>query len=130
MNKKNLLFKISIVLNIILLCSTIILQQKLQNPVVPLLRGTYVCFNKDFYSMSFDTEKNVYYIFCNGSLIEKGNFKEDEDKRIYKLEDNDYNKYIFLDGKTFYFALSEDKVIKFEKESNAITFYGESKDFE
>lgn len=128
--KKNLLFKISIVLNIILLCSTIILQQKLQNPVVPLLRGTYVCFNKDFYSLSFDTEKNVYYIFCNGSLIEKGNFKEDEDKRIYKLEDNDYNKYIFLNGKTFYFALSEDKVIKFEKESNAITFYGEPKDFE
>ncbi len=130
MNKKNLLFKISIVLNIILLCSTIILQQELQNPVVPLLRGTYVCFNKDFYSLSFDTEKNVYYIFCNGSLIEKGNFKEDEDKRIYKLEDNDYNKYIFLNGKTFYFALSEDKVIKFEKDSNGITFYGEPSDFE
>lgn len=130
MDKKNLLFKISIVLNIILLCSTIIFQQKLQNPVVPLLRGTYVCFNKDFYSMSFDTEKNVYYIFCNGSLIEKGNFKEDEDKRIYKLEDNDFNKYIFLNGKTFYFALSEDKVIKFEKDSNGITFYGEPSDFE
>lgn len=130
MNKKNLLFKISIVLNIILLCSTIILQQELQNPVVPLLRGTYVCFNKDFYSLSFDTEKNVYYIFCNGSLMEKGNFKEDEDKRIYKLEDNDYNKYIFLNGKTFYFALSEDKVIKFEKDSNGITFYGEPSDFE
>ena len=127
MNKKNLLFKISIVLNIILLCSTIILMQE---PMVPLLKGTYVHSNGDFYSMSFDTEKNVYYIFCNGSLIKKGNFKEDEDKRIYKLEDNDYNKYIFLNGKTFYFALSEDKVIKFEKESNAITFYGESKDFE
>lgn len=127
MNKKNLLFKISIVLNIILFCSTIILKQE---PMVPLLRGTYVHSNGDFYSMSFDTEKNVYYIFCNGSLIEKGNFKEDEDKRIYKLEDNDYNKYIFLDGKTFYFALSEDKVIKFEKDSNAITFYGEPKDFE
>ncbi|MEQ2400051.1 hypothetical protein [Peptoniphilus hominis (ex Hitch et al. 2025)] len=128
--KKNLLFKISIVLNIILLSSTIILQQKLQNPMVPLLRGTYVHSNGDFYSMSFDTEKNVYYIFCNGSLIKKGNFKEDEDKRIYKLEDNNFNKYIFLNGKTFYFAISEDKVIKFEKESNAITFYGESKDFE
>lgn len=127
MNKKNLLFKISIVLNIILLCSTIILMQE---PMVPLLRGTYVHSNGDFYSMSFDTEKNVYYIFCNGSLIKKGNFKEDEDKRIYKLEDNNFNKYIFLNGKTFYFAISEDKVIKFEKESNAITFYGESKDFE
>ena len=126
MNKKNLLFKISIVLNIILLCSTIILMQE---PMVPLLRGTYVHSNGDFYSMSFDTEKNVYYIFCNGSLIEKGNFKEDEDKRIYKLEDNDFNKYIFLNGKTFYFAISDDKVIKFEKESNAITFYGELKDF-
>ena len=98
--------------------------------MVPLLRGTYVHSNGDFYSMSFDTEKNVYYIFCNGSLIKKGNFKEDEDKRIYKLEDNNFNKYIFLNGKTFYFAISEDKVIKFEKESNAITFYGESKDFE
>ncbi|MFR8927727.1 hypothetical protein [Peptoniphilus senegalensis] len=129
MNKKNLLIKILIVLNIVLLCSTIILQQKLQNPMVPLLKGTYVCFNKDFYSMSFDTEEKVYYIFCNGSLIEKGNFKEDEDKRIYKLEDNDFNKYIFLNGKTFYFAISDDKVIKFEKESNAITFYGELKDF-
>lgn len=129
MDKKNLLFKISIVLNIILLCSTIILQQKLQNPMVPLLKGTYVCFNKDFYSMPFDTKEKVYYIFCNGSLIEKGNFKEDEDKRIYKLEDNDFNKYIFLNGKTFYFAISEDKVIKFEKESNAITFYGEQSDF-
>lgn len=127
MNKKNLLFKISIVLNIILLCSTIILMQE---PMVPLLRGTYVHSNGDFYSMSFDTEKNVYYIFCNGSLIKKGNFKDDEDKRIYKLEDNNFNKYIFLNGKTFYFAISEDKVIKFEKESNAITFYGESKDFE
>ena len=126
MNKKNLLFKISIVLNIILLCSTIILMQE---PSVPLLKGTYVHSNGDFYSMSFDTEKKVYYIFCNGSLIEKGNFKEDEDKRIYKLEDNDFNKYIFLNGKTFYFALSEDKVIKFEKESNAITFYGEPSDF-
>ena len=129
MNKKNLLIKILIVLNIVLLCSTIILKQKLQNPMVPLLKGTYVCFNKDFYSMSFDTEEKVYYIFCNGSLIEKGNFKEDEDKRIYKLEDNDFNKYIFLNGKTFYFAISDDKVIKFEKESNAITFYGELKDF-
>ena len=129
MNKKNLLIKILIVLNIVLLCSTIILQQKLQNPMVPLLKGTYVCFNKDFYSMSFDTEEKVYYIFCNGSLIEKGNFKEDEDKRIYKLEDNDFNKYIFLNGKTFYFAISDDKVIKFEKESNAITFYCELKDF-
>ena len=127
MNKKNLLFKISIVLNIILLCSTIILKQE---PMVPLLRGTYVHSNGDFYSMSFDTEKNVYYIFCNGSLIKKGNFKEDEDKRIYKLEDNNFNKYIFLNGKTFYFAISEDKVIKFEKESNAITFYGDPKDFE
>ena len=127
MNKKNLLFKISIVLNIILLCSTIILMQE---PMVPLLKGTYVHSNGDFYSMSFDTEKNVYYIFCNGSLIKKGNFKEDEDKRIYKLEDNDYNKYIFLNGKTFYFALSEDKVIKFEKNSNGITYYGESSDFE
>nr|WP_311566172.1 hypothetical protein [Peptoniphilus grossensis] len=127
MNKKNLLFKISIVLNIILLCSTIILMQE---PMVPLLKGTYVHSNGDFYSMSFDTEKNVYYIFCNGSLIEKGNFKEDEDKRIYKLEDNDYNKYIFLNGKTFYFALSEDKVIKFKKNSNGITYYGESSDFE
>lgn len=127
MNKKNLLFKISIVLNIILLCSTIILMQE---PMVPLLRGTYVHSNGDFYSMSFDTEKNVYYIFCNGSLIEKGNFKEDEDKRIYKLEDNNFNKYIFLNGKTFYFAISEDKIIKFEKESNAITFYGEPSDFE
>lgn len=97
--------------------------------MVPLLKGTYVCFNKDFYSMSFDTEKKVYYIFCNGSLIEKGNFKEDEDKRIYKLEGNDFNKYIFLNGKTFYFAISEYKVIKFEKESNAITFYGEQSDF-
>ena len=126
MNKKNLLFKISIVLNIILLCSTIILMQE---PMVPLLRGTYVHSNWDFYSMSFDTEKKVYYIFCNGSLIEKGNFKEDEDKRIYKLEDNNFNKYIFLNGKTFYFAISEDKVIKFEKESNAITFYGDPKDF-
>lgn len=126
MNKKNLLFKISIVLNIILLCSTIILMQE---PMVPLLRGTYVHSNKDFYSMSFDTEKKVYYIFCNGSLIKKGNFKEDEDKRIYKLEDNNFNKYIFLNGKTFYFAISEDKVIKFEKESNAITFYGEPSDF-
>lgn len=125
--KKNLIFKISIVLNIILLCSTIILMQE---PMVPLLRGTYVHSNGDFYSMSFDTEKKVYYIFCNGSLIKKGNFKEDEDKRIYKLEDNNFNKYIFLNGKTFYFAISEDKVIKFEKESNAITFYGESKDFE
>lgn len=127
MNKKNLLFKISIVLNIILLCSTIILMQE---PMVPLLKGTYVHSNGEFYSMSFDTEKNVYYIFCNGSLIKKGNFKEDEDKRIYKLEDNDYNKYIFLNGKTFYFALSEDKVIKFEKDSNGITFYGESSEFE
>lgn len=127
MNKKNLLFKISIVLNIILLCSTIILMQE---PMVPLLKGTYVHSNGEFYSMSFDTEKNVYYIFCNGSLIKKGNFKEGEDKRIYKLEDNNFNKYIFLNGKTFYFAISEDKVIKFEKESNAITFYGESKDFE
>ncbi|MFR7760986.1 MAG: hypothetical protein ACLU1X_08490, partial [Peptoniphilus grossensis] len=127
MNKKNLLFKISIVLNIILLCSTIILMQE---PMVPLLKGTYVHSNGEFYSMSFDTEKNVYYIFCNGSLIKKGNFKEDEDKRIYKLEDNNFNKYIFLNGKTFYFAISEDKVIKFEKESNAITFYGEPKDFE
>lgn len=127
MNKKNLLFKISIVLNIILLSSTIILKQE---PMVPLLRGTYVHSNGDFYSMSFDTEKKVYYIFCNGSLIEKGNFKEDEDKRIYKLEDNDYNQYIFLNGKTFYFALSEDKVIKFEKDSNGITFYGESSEFE
>lgn len=104
MDKKNLLIKILIVLNIVLLCSTIILQQKLQNPMVPLLKGTYVCFNKDFYSMSFDTEKKVYYIFCNGSLIEKGNFKEDEDKRIYKLEDNDFNKYIFLKWKDFLFC--------------------------
>lgn len=127
MDKKNLLFKISIVLNIILLCSTIILMQE---PMVPLLKGTYVHSNGDFYSMSFDIEKNVYYIFCNGSLIKKGNFKEDEDKRIYKLEDNNYNKYIFLNGKTFYFALSEDKVIKFEKDSNGITFYGESSEFE
>lgn len=127
MNKKNLLFKISIVLNIILLCSTIILMQE---PMVPLLKGTYVHSNGAFYSMSFDTEKNVYYIFCNGSLIKKGNFKEDEDKRIYKLEDNNFNKYIFLNGKTFYFAISEDKVIKFEKDSNGITFYGESSEFE
>lgn len=126
MDKKNLLIKISIVFNIILLCSTIILMQE---PSVPILQGTYVHSNGDFYSMSFDSEKNVYYIFCNGSLIEKGNFKEDEDKRIYKLEGNDFNKYIFLNGKTFYFAISEDKVIKFEKESNAITFYGELSDF-
>lgn len=78
--------------------------------------------------MSFDTEKKTYYLYCNGSLLAKDNFKEDEDKRIYKIEGNDLNKYIFLNGKTFYFAVSDDKIVKFEKESNAITFYVEPRD--
>ncbi len=120
---KKIFIKLSIILNIILICFIAI---KTNQNIKPL-NGTYVSSikTKAFYSISFDREKHLYVFYKNGELIEVNSFNETNRKNIYTIEGNNLNKYLTLENDSFYFQISEGNFVKFDWDSNGMTFLGE-----
>lgn len=120
---KKILIKLSILLNIILICFIIIKT----NPSTKALDGTYVSNieRKSSYSISFDKEKHLYVLYKNGELVEVNSFNDTNRKNIYTIEGNDLNKYLIVDNKSFYFQVSKGQFIKFTWDTNGMTFLGE-----
>ena len=112
---------LSLVFNLVLLISLLIIHK----PTSYDLDGTYISKTGSSYSMSFDTEKNLYVLYENNDLLKVDKFEKSNTKDIYNLEGDDLSKYLILDGKSFYYQISEGNFIKFDWDSNGMTFWGE-----
>lgn len=68
-----------------------------------------------------------YYRFIDSILKEKGNIKKSDVENIYFLKSDINDTYIILENNTFYFVdkLIPNEIIYFEKDSDALTFFGE-----
>lgn len=122
MKIKKLLFSISLILNIGLICALIIIA----NPASYELDGTYIgTETNSSYVMSFDKEKSLYVLYKNGELVDVNSFKKSDNKNIYSLKGNSLNSFIINKENTFYFQVSEGEFVKFKWDCQGMSFFGE-----
>lgn len=121
MKRKNWLLIVSFIFNLVLLISLLIKH----NPTRTNLAGTYTSNTGYQYSMSFDKEKKLYVLYEGSDLKKVDKFEESNTDDIYLLKGDDLNKYIILKNKSFYYQISEGNFIKFDWDSNGMSFVGE-----